>query len=236
MKTSHGPVTLLLTTLISGSLQVRAQLVENFTFNSNFGGQPTLAIPDGNSVGASDDRSLTAAMSTIQSLTVTMNISGTFNGDLYAYLRHGSDFVVLLNRPGSALGNSAGYADSGLNVTFADGAANGDIHNYQMVLTPALGTQLTGTWAPDGRNVDPASVLETSARSTSLSSFAGSNPSGSWTLFVADMDSGGANTLTSWSLNITEVPEPRDAIAFTGLALIGFVVWRKRRSQPGKAM
>ena len=45
----------------------------------------------------------------------------------------------------------------------------------------------------------------------SLNSFNSSNPNGTWTIFFADMASGGGSqhsTLGSWSLEITAVSEP----------------------------
>ncbi|HEY2951969.1 MAG TPA: MBG domain-containing protein, partial [Verrucomicrobiae bacterium] len=58
-------------------------------------------------------------------------------------------------------------------------------------------------WQPDGRNVDPDVVLDTSTRSTSLSAFNGQDANGEWRLFLADLESGGTNTLSGWELEIT---------------------------------
>src|SRR4051794_24951600 len=66
-----------------GSLLARAQLVEQYSFN------PNLAIPDGNSTGASDSQLITSsAIPAIAAVTVALNATGDFNGDLYVYLRH----------------------------------------------------------------------------------------------------------------------------------------------------
>ncbi len=46
-------------------------------------------------------------------------------------------------------------------------------------------------------------MLESQAAATSLSSFAGAPASGEWTLFVADMDSGGTNLLLGRELELT---------------------------------
>ena len=175
---------------------LQAQTTETYTFTTN------RLVPDGNASGLSDVRTLNSAIGNITSVTVHLKTTGEFNGDLYGYVTHSSGFTVLLNRPGKTASNPAGYADSGFDVTFQDSAANGDIHLYQNKTTPAAGSPLTGAWQPDDRNVDPATVLDTSPRTTALANFSGLNASGQWTLFLADLQSGGTNELTQWSLTI----------------------------------
>jgi subtilisin-like proprotein convertase family protein len=211
----------------------QAQIIETYTFTT-FGGQPSLAIADGNASGVSDLRQLSSTITAIGSLTVSLNISGEFNGDLYAYLRHGdSGFSILLNRPGRNTASPSGYGDSGFNIALSDSAPNGDIHNYRSVFTPEAGSPLTGIWRPDGRNVDPAMVLDSTARTATLSSFAGLSASGDWTLFLADLQSGGTSTLENWSLQVIAVPEPYHYGLVVGAGLIGFAVWRRRSKSPG---
>ncbi|HTG44993.1 MAG TPA: hypothetical protein VK633_10725, partial [Verrucomicrobiae bacterium] len=131
---------------------------------------PNLAIPDGNATGVFDSRTITSAITGIESITVTLNITGDYNGDLYLYLRHDSGFSVLLNRPGRDTGNLFGYADRGFNITLRDDAAN-DLHNYRNFSNPAGGS-LAGSWKPDGRKTDPSTVLAGGAATALLSSFA----------------------------------------------------------------
>ncbi len=199
-------------------LLLQAQPAETYTFTTN------RLVPDGNPSGLSDVRTLDSAIGNITSLTVHLNITGEFNGDLYGYLRHSSGFTVLLNRPGKTASNPAGYPDSGFNVTFQTGAGNGDIHLYQNVTTPAPGSPLTGTWQPDERNVDPTNVTDASPRTTSLTNFNGLNAAGDWTLFLANLQSGGSNELTEWSLTIAGTayptltwPNPADIVYGTAL-------------------
>jgi subtilisin-like proprotein convertase family protein len=179
-----------------------AQTIETYTFTTN------RLVPDGNAAGISDLQTLSSGLSTITSLKVRLKIIGDFNGDLYAYLRHANGFTVLLNRPGKTTNNPEGYADSGCDVTFQDGAANGDVHLYQAILTPAPGAPLTGGWQPDGRTNDPALVTEADPRVTALANFNGLDPGGGWTLFVADLKSGGTNRLTQWGLDLTGQAAP----------------------------
>ena len=181
------------------------------------------AVPDGDPFGLSVTNDISGFVGAISSLTVSLSISNGINGDLYGYLagpRGG--FAVLFNRPGVTSGDSFGYGDAGFNVTFDDAAANGDIHFYQTTLGGAPSGQLTGTWQPDERNIDPQSPpgdFDTATRDASLMSFDGADPNGTWTLFLADLSSGGQSTLASWDLNITAVPEP----SVSGLCAMGLI-------------
>ena len=183
-------------------LLLQAQTTEAFTFTTN------RLVPDGSFAGLSDVRNVSSAIGNISSLKVRLKVTGEFNGDLYAYVRHAGGFTVLLNRVGRTASDSFGYGDSGFDVTFQTGAANGDIHVYQNVTTPAAGSPLTGIWQPDGRNVDPTNVTDVSARSTSLTNFNGLNGAGEWTLYLADVESGATNMLTEWSLEISGAASP----------------------------
>lgn len=202
-----------------------AVLVQTF---DSFGSSPTLAIPDGNPSGVTDNRTISTDITSISSVTVSLNISGSFNGDLYGYLEHDNELAVLVNRPGRTATDSTGYADSGLNITLSDNAPN-DIHLYQMVQVPSSGTPLTGTWQPDARAIDPDQVLDTSSRTAFLSTFNGTDANGNWTLYLADLNSGGTSTLNSWSLSLTGVPEPQDYLLVAGMALFSFAAWRRLR-------
>ena len=201
MKTLKAKILLVLLATVS-PLLLQAQTTESFTYTTN------RLVPDGNFSGLSDVRNVSSAVGVISSLQVRLKMTGEFNGDMYAYLRHSNGFVVLLNRVGKTGSDVFGYGDSGFNVTFQNGAANDDIHVYQNVTTPADGSPLTGIWQPDGRNVDPATVTNGSARSTSLTNFNGLNGAGQWTLYLADVESGATNMLTEWSLDISGAASP----------------------------
>lgn len=200
--------------------------VENHLFTIN------AIIPDNDSGGLASFRSLTSSITSITDVQLTLNITGGYNGDYYAYLTHDSGFTILLNRVGATLGNPYGTVDAGFtNVTFSGSAIN-DIHNYQSVSNPAGGALSGGIWAPDGRDVDPAFTVDTDPRSAFLSSFNGLDANGGWTLFIADLAPAGQGTLVSWDLQITgvvsAVPEPGTWLAGT-LAVASFAVWRRRR-------
>jgi hypothetical protein len=173
-----------------------AALIINQTVNE--------ALPDGNGDNVALDVNLSGFSGAIASLKVNLDINGTFNGDLYAMLSHGGQTVILLNRPGVSTTDTVGYGDPGLNVTFVDGAPN--IHTYESV-TGALTVPLTGTWGVDGRAVSPYLVNGTEPVTTGLSSFSGLSANGDWILVVADVSGGDLNTLVSWSVDASLVPE-----------------------------
>lgn len=199
--------------------QVRAQTVESHAFVSL-----NRPVPDGNGAGLSDMRSLASSIVDVSAVRVKLNIVGEFNGDLYGYLRHirggVTNFCVLINRPGRAFADLAGYGDSGLNITFDDSIAGADIHTYRSITNLPAGVPLQGTWRTDGRAIDPGAVLTTSPRTTSLTSFTNAEGSGEWTLFLADVESGGTNMLVSWELQLSGKARP--AISWPTPAAIAY--------------
>ncbi len=186
-------------------------------------------IPDGQFTGVSDTETLSFGdplFANISDVKVVLNISGGFNGDIYAYLVHDGGFAVLLNRVGKTTGNSVGYADAGMSITLS--ATGNDIHSYQNFSPTFSGGQLTGNWEQDGRDVDPQTVLNTDAQTALLGSFDGLNPNGDWTLFLADVDFGQQSTLVNWGVVITAIPEP-STIALGGLGALALALHRRSR-------
>ena len=166
-----------------------------------------LEIPDANPSGLTSSLLVSGAAPSLTSLSVTLNISGGNNGDLYAYLSYNGILVTLLNRVGTGTGSpiqsAFGYSTAGFNnVTLDDSASGGSIHNVQ---NP--GSLPTISYTADGG---------------SLASFNGVNPNGTWTLFFADEAGGNTSTLNGWSLGITAVPEPVNVAlgVFMGLVVV----------------
>jgi subtilisin-like proprotein convertase family protein len=206
-----------------------AAMGQVYTFNFT----NSVTVPDATVEGVALATNLTGMSGAINNVNVTLNITGGFNGDLYAYLAGPTGgFAVLLNRVGVSNSTSMfGYGNPGFNVTLSDAAANGNIHYYQNVLNPGA-SQLTGTWQPDGANLDPQSSPSSffgAPQSALLGSFNGSNPNGVWVLFLADVAAGSQSTVVSWGLAITTtVPEP-SALALTGAGLMAFLGYRRLR-------
>jgi subtilisin-like proprotein convertase family protein len=206
----------LLPLFVLGAFTAQAQLFQD-TVNT--------AIPDGNPTGLSSTINVTGLGNQLQGITVNLDISGGLNGDLHAYLSQGTlGFAVLLNRVGKTGTDPFGYGDSGFHISFSD-AASLDIHNYG----GNGGLPLTGIWQPDGRNLDPQFVLDTSPRTAFLNSFIGSDPNGTWTLVVEDMAGGGGQAvLESWGIDLTAVPEPAAGKLFFIMAGAGLFQYLRR--------
>jgi len=179
-----------------------------------------LAIPDGNPSGNWSSLEVSGLDNPLASLTVTLNVTGGYNGDLYAYLSYGGIRVDLLNRvgtsatsTGNAVQDAFGYATSGFSsVTLGDGGSS-NIHDVQ---NPVAGT----TYLADGG---------------SLSVFQSVNPNGTWTLFLEDKSTGQFSTLDGWSLDLTPVPEPVNvALSVFAATMIGVGVYRRNQARKAK--
>jgi len=186
----------------------------------SFTNQPNTTLLDGNPTGLATSLNVSGVAGWLTNVTVSLTVTGGYNGDLYAYLTgDNGGFAVLLNRTGKTVSTPFGYEDAGFDILL-DELATLDIHNYG----GNSGNLLSGTWQPDGRDVDPQLVLDTDLRLARLDNFNGLSPNGTWTLFVADMalnDVTGA--LVRWSLNFEAVPEPSTALfALLGGGVLAF--------------
>jgi subtilisin-like proprotein convertase family protein len=236
-KSWDGRLSLCLAVLLIG-VSAPAAIIANWDSGFANGG----AILDGDLTGWQDTRTLSVAPGqTIADLNVTLNLSGGNNGDLYAYLVHETGFSILLNRVGRTASNPMGYDNTGFGPTAGgeafrlDDQAGSDVHGYQLSYALNTSGQLTGTWQPDGRNIHPLSAgltFDTATRDARLDSFNGLDPNGSWTLYIADVTSGGGqSTVQSWGLEVTAVPEAPPLGAAAMLLFYALVhLIRQRRS------
>ena len=201
--------TLILAATVLTMTAAHATLYDTGTLNVS------AAIPDNDLSGLATSTTISGQSGTITpgSLSVTMNITGGWNGDLYAYLVNSSGgFSVLLDHIGTG---TYGNAGSGFNnVTFSAGGTTG-LGTYMGNNTGPI----TGTWQPDNT-------------SGSLGSFV--NPNGTWTLFLADTSAGGVSTLQNWQLqmDIVAVPELETWIA-AALAGVFGAFWLNRQIWAG---
>jgi len=167
----------------------------------------------------------------IDSVDVSLNLSGGYNGDLYGYLVYtvggNSTTAILLNRVGRSGANDAGSSIAGMNVTLS-GTTGSDIHT-------AIGP-LSGTYLADGRTASPTGDFTgvTPTAGAGLDAFNSSSlaAGGTWTLFLADLSAGDQSQLLSWGLgvNVSVVPEPVTwaLLLFCALmALVGLARWHK---------
>ena len=190
-------------TLLAASVARASLTLETFS-------DVNTAILVGNPVGVAISESVSdiPAGQTVVNLTVGLDLSGGYNGNLFAYLvaPNGSE-VTLMDMPGVSV-NGFGASGAGMNITLQDGTvAYGDIQNE------TSGSVLSGSYNADG----------------SLSGFNGSVADGTWTLYFADLASGGGTSeVNSWSLGITAVPEPvlPALLVFLGLVALHWCLGR----------
>ena len=189
--------------VLGSSLPASATL---YDFSSSGGGIYTgdgsslnQVIPDNTPAGVGDSINFGATGLSISDISISIDISGGYNGDLYAYVSHGDTLVQLLN-PNPAV------STSGFNVTFVEGTGNP---------IPTGGSE-----AVSGFNYTAYS---------NLSAFNGADPNGPWTVFFADLSPGDTSALNGFTLNITAIPEPGNvALAdLGGLSLMLFLRRRK---------
>jgi len=143
---------------------------------------------------------VTGAGGPLQNVTVQLNISGGYNGDLYSYLYHDGQLVQLLDRVGTGPDSFYGYGDPGFAISLSDNGTPG-LHYYETNNAQFNGDgQLIGTWQPDsdGATLDGA--------------FANEDPNGEWSLFIADLSPENESTLVSWSLNLTSTPQAAEVV------------------------
>ncbi|HMP83565.1 MAG TPA: proprotein convertase P-domain-containing protein [Verrucomicrobiota bacterium] len=204
-------------TVLIGSAAVLAMSAQAalFTFDS-----PALnaTIPDGNLLGYATTIDVSGIPDTILNVSVTLNISGGYIRDLYGYLYSpDSTLVVLLNQVGISESNPFGNTGSGINVTLDDSAPHTAIST--VVTSPISGT------------------YNTHQGGLGLLDFNGQSANGTWTLFLADLSSGGTAQLDSWSLSLDVVPEPTTwaAIIFGTLFAGTHVVRNLRRKTQANA-
>jgi len=151
------------------------------------------------------------------SMTVTLtNINHTYSDDMGAVLvGPNGGKVILFDGPGSGATLNGAWT-----WTFDDAAA---------ATLPTTGAMASGTFKP-GQN-QYSDVFSAPAPAgpyaTSFSTaFGGSNPNGTWSLYIQDFVGGDGGSVASWSITFTQVPAP-GAMALLGLA--GVVGGRRRR-------
>src|SRR5262249_17875497 len=133
----------------------------------------------------------------IHKLTVTLNgLTHTNPDDLDIVLQGPNNNVLLMS-------DSGGTPDAaGVTLTFDDNAAN---------FLPDDGPLVSGTFRPT-ENIPGGDVLPAPAPagpySFSLSDYNGTNPNGSWRLFVYDDAAVSVGSLSGWCLNIWPAFQP----------------------------
>jgi len=205
-------------TLVAALMVAKCAMGQPYVLSSNL--TVNAVIPDNDPSGVASTIAVSGMAAAIANVTVTLDITGGYNGDLYAYVTYDGQLLTLLNRVGQGTGSDPtytfGYSDAGMDVTLADGASNGNIHDYQNVVGYAGLIGSGGTFTPDS-----------TGGATFAGTYGGLDGNGTWSLFLADLSAGNQSTLASWSLDITTVPEPT-ALAIGALGVLVLAGVRKK--------
>ncbi|HEY3854638.1 MAG TPA: hypothetical protein VGO67_09615 [Verrucomicrobiae bacterium] len=181
----------------------------------------TLNDPITTGVGLASTITTSGEVGNIGGVTITLDISGGNNGDLYGYLSYNGALVTILNRPGVSTSNPFGNSGSGYNILISDLAGV----NLSTV-NGTYGSQVTGSYNVNGTDGNG---------SLAFGAYNGADPNGVWTLYLENGVSGGdPSTLVSWSVGINAVPEPTNvAMGIFGVCAIAGRVragWKKSRA------
>ena len=141
------------------------------TFTNN----TVINIPDNDLTGITSIITLPGSFSSINAsdiMSVTVDITHTFNADLDIYLKAPNGSQIELST------DNGGAGDGYINVTFTPNAA-------QNITAAPTSPNISGSWQPE----QPFSSLTGTAN-------------GNWSLIVADDASGDVGTLNSWSITL----------------------------------
>jgi len=192
-------------------------------FSTTFTNSTPIAIPGPGSSDGSEI-SVSGLGNSITSVSVSVsNFSDTHVGDVG---------LVLVGPTGTALalqGDCGGSTSAmGISLAFADGAS---MLPENLLITS--GTFQPTQYASIGSFPSPGPGLAYNSpapfgTSTFLTTFAGDNPNGNWSLYAMDPISGDTGEISNgWTLQITAVPEPA-SLSLVALAGASLICHRKR--------
>ena len=180
------------------------------TFSNNSG----ISIPDGGPCASGNQAKATPYPSAIVASGLTApvtDVNVTIKGYTAAFSH---DVRMLLVGPAgqkALLYHQAGGSGSSSNVTFTldDEAAS-------FVLNPPVAGTFKPTQVTVCGTIPPTTSLPAPAPpapyASTLSTFDGTNGNGTWNLYVVDIFSGGASSISGWDLTITAAPQCSDGI------------------------
>ncbi len=177
-----------------------------------------LGIADGSGTatggGATTSSIFIGLGGTITDISIEIDLTHTYAGDLVVTLTRGVTTITIFDRPGVPPGSVGSGSDFvGFGYIFEDGG--GDLESAIYPVIPS--TVPLGTYA---------------AQDSMLGAFGGTSLTGTWILSIEDFAGGDTGTLNSWTINLNEsappaVPEPSTVVLF-GASLLGFAAYRKR--------
>lgn len=204
-----------------------AAVMSSAALAQTYSNPASMLVPPTGTGGQLDFNSTTISTITVSgagpillSMTVDFfNISGTFPDDMDAMLVSPGGLRTIL------FSDSGGGSDiSGVNLNISDTAA-GPLPDATIWISGSYRPTNYGT----GDTWYDSSGLVTPATTTSLATFAGIDPNGTWTLYIRDDAAGDVHTFAGgWALNLTAVPEPA-TFAVLGLGAAALLRRRKAR-------
>jgi subtilisin-like proprotein convertase family protein len=218
-------ITMALTAVLAVCSQANAQV-----FSGTGPGGP---IPDGTGSNTSGAPLISVASvagsGPISAVTVDfVGLAHTFIGDVTLRLTHpnGTTFHDLQVRPGVGTGATFGFGGNFLAAnTYSFSDTGTDLYSTPQNLDIPSGTFRTSS-NPNDPGAPPTTAwayLATSLNST----FSGLDAGGNWTLEARDFAGADTGSFTSWTVNVTVVPEPT-SLALCGIA-VGGLAWRRLR-------
>ncbi len=151
-----------------------------------FSSAPGLAIADNTTI--SDTISVSGGPTSLTGMTLTLNITHTFDGDLDIALVHNDQFIILST-------DNGGAGENFLDTIFDDAAG---------VSITAGAAPFAGAYTPEGGFVGWNGVPTPPATTQfdTFSAFNGQDANGGWTLIVHDDAGLDQGVLNSWSLTL----------------------------------
>ena len=221
-------------TILSIGLTLLLALGAQATIVNWYSGTLDTTLADNSAAGSTFDTTggtwSGSPVGVIESVSVVLNISGSYNGDLYGYLVYndgsGTQTAILLNRVGGG---------SGTATASTAGFGGGSTSDFATLQSAGVTLSDTGTSGSIQTVAAVAGSSYTTVGGNLNSTFLNMSSGGTWTLFLADMSAGDQSTLVSWGLNISVVPEPATwalLVFFVGFLVMG-VARRPRRDVVG---
>ncbi|MBL7944332.1 MAG: T9SS type A sorting domain-containing protein, partial [Flavobacteriales bacterium] len=176
---------------------------------------PALNIPDNSLTGVGSTLTLagTGTVGASSVVTVGLNITHTFNGDLDVYLVGPSNCGTL------ELTSDNGVGSDGINITLTTSG------NPSVTTIPTSAGLVTGSWNYEGSvTVVPAFNSGTGGGTYTLPAVAlsGCPVSGTWTLYTFDDANLDVGAVNSWSLSVAEgTPSGTYTHSYTGPGVFG---------------
>ena len=183
---------------------------------TTFSNSTPIIINDGDAATPYPSDILVSGLGPVEKVTVTLSgLNHTFPDDID---------ILLVGPQGQNL------------IIFSDVGGGPDLSGMSYIITlddaaplnvPDTGTLVSGTFKPTnigaGDPFGPPAPAPSTA--TTLSVFNGTDPNGTWSLFVLDDAAQDDGSISGgWSLSITAVPEPSTAILF-GAGFVALGVW-----------